>query len=301
MNEQQLYEKIENYLQGSLSSQEKLSFEKEIASSKELAQQVQMHKAIANYAQAQGLVDFKGKLSSGMPSATSQKSGRNYWLYAGCGVMVLVVGMFLFNALTTNNADVSTLENTTQKNDIELSSGITKANNSSVLENKVDKDQSTQDKYQYSNSDELAVDETISETDKAPNTNDEFAEIDHSAGDVTNKDLETLHRNEKLADTKNNKVETGKEPEGKTNNCDDFDPREYLSEKASFNSLGEGRIEITNTNPSDSYKIFIKKSEKQKNKAVFEHLEQGVYLINIENEHGCIYTKKYTLKARKVD
>lgn len=297
INEQQTYEQIEKYLNDDMSSDAKQRFENELNSNEELMKLTDQHKAVKVYAQSQGLLDFKKKLKDGMPNVSRNKFlGR---LLIGFSSVILLLGTyFLYDYTFQGSSDITANSESSLELSKNESEAIRQSSKEQVSESK---NLNEDEKIGYVKKQEQETSIVDSETN-ALGLN-QVEKVTKTKGGIergigTGNDIEN-NLDEIASEDKIESLE--KEIPNTSVDCEGFDPRPFLKERASFNSVGEGKIEITNNNKDQSYFIYIDDNTRQKNVAVFEHLDQGSYKVKIENDAGCVYIKKYILTTKKVD
>ncbi len=304
IEESQTYQRIEDYLADRLNTAEKIQFENDLSTNADLQKLFDKHQAAASYLEAQALSDFKVKLNKGMPGKSRGISSK--LVFATLGIfLALGTGFWLYNSYwkeTGSKKDASSLVTRQGSADDKEEVITDRVENNGMVAKDRPNTSKEGEKVVANNPGEIRE----SNSDRVEEV-DVRDVIDKRTGGGTNKgigtgnDVENSSNNPALEEETEALAQKEMVTEVEEIDCSKFDPRADLKERASFNSLGEGKIEITNKNKSTSYFIYIDENTRQRDVAVFEHLDQGAYQVKIENDQGCIYTKKYTLRAQKVD
>ncbi|WP_299218871.1 hypothetical protein [uncultured Aquimarina sp.] len=105
---QELFEKIEGYLAQTLSEEEVLAFEKEIAENFELKREVEKQRELHQVLSDRDTLDFKEKLQKISAEVKKEQSKSNtyflYWKIAASIIIILGVGTLLWNNLNKTDS-----------------------------------------------------------------------------------------------------------------------------------------------------------------------------------------------------
>ena len=112
MSEQELFDKIEAYIQGELSAEEKVVFEAQIASDPALAQEVKMHRFEHEAMNVLIAKKTKAKLTAWAEEERIQER-KKWWWIGGLSMLLLISIIFIFSKMTTDPAP--SIENTIQE------------------------------------------------------------------------------------------------------------------------------------------------------------------------------------------
>ncbi|WP_299313462.1 hypothetical protein [uncultured Aquimarina sp.] len=105
---QELFEKIEGYLAQTLSKEELLAFEKEIAEDSELKHELEKQRELHQVLRDRDTLDFKEKLQKISAEVKEEQSKSNiyfsYWKIAASIVIILGLGTLLWNNLSKTDS-----------------------------------------------------------------------------------------------------------------------------------------------------------------------------------------------------